>query len=96
MQDTFAHIVLARDVDLVLEEVPQCAADRIESLLTIATLDRAVIHGVPKLDVSIERVHWLAPTHRGMKAKLGGEHVAHDQGFVVEPVRRERAELVLP
>ena len=32
LQDTLPHIVLARDVDLILEEISQRAADRIETL----------------------------------------------------------------
>ena len=96
LQNTFPHIVLVSDVDLILEEVSQRAADRIEALLAVAALDRAVIHVVPELDVGVERARRLAPALRGVKAELGGEHVADDQRVVVEPVRREWAELVLP
>ena len=96
MQDTFPHIVLVSDVDFIFEEVPQRAADRIEALLAVAALDRAVIHGVPKFNVGVERARRFAPAQRGVKAELGGEHVADDQRFIVEPVRRERPKLVLP
>ena len=51
---------------------------------------------MPKLDIGVERARRLAPAQRGVKAELGGEHVADDQRVVVEPVRRERAELILP
>ena len=96
LQDALAHVVLAGDVDLILEEVPQRAADRVKTLLAVAALDRAVVHVVPELDVGIECARRLAPANRGVKAELGGEHVADDQRVVVETVRRERAKLILP
>ena len=96
MQDTFPHIALVSDVNFIFEEVPQRPADRIEALLAVAALDRAVINGVPKLNVGIERARRLAPAFRGVKAKLGGQHVAGNQRFIVEPVWRERPKLVLP
>ena len=96
LQDAFAHIALASDVDLVFEEIPQRAADRIKALLAVAALDCAVVDVVPKLNIGIERTRRLAPALASVKAKLGGEHVADDQRFAVETVWRERAELVLP
>ena len=73
LQDTIPHIVLASDVDLVFEEVAQGAGERVETLLAVAALDRAVVHGVPKFDVGVERARRFAPAFRSVKAELGGD-----------------------
>jgi hypothetical protein len=62
LQDALAHIVLASNVDLILQEIPQRAADRIETFLAVAALNRAVVHVVPKLDVGVERACRFTPT----------------------------------
>ena len=96
LQNALAHVVLARNVDLILKEISQRAADRIKAFLAVAAFYRAVIHVVPELDVGIERTRRFAPTQRSVNTEFGGEHVADDQRVVVEAVRRERAKLVLP
>ena len=89
-------VLLADNVDLVLEEVAQRAADRIEALLAVAALYRAIVDEVSELDVGVQRTRRFAPAFGDVNAKLRGEHVPDDQGLTVETIRRERAELVLP
>ena len=37
LQNAIPHVLLAGDVDLILKEVPQRAADRIKAFLAVAT-----------------------------------------------------------
>jgi hypothetical protein len=96
LQDTIAHLALVRGVDAVFAKILQRSVEAEESLLAICSLGGAVVHVMTKLDVRIEGAGRPAPTERNVRSKLGADHVAHDQGIGVEPVRRERAELVLP
>ena len=96
LQDPLPHVRLAHQVDLVLEEIAQRAADRVETLLAVAALDRAVVDVVAKFDIGIERAGRLAPSLGDVNAELGGQHVADDQRVGVETVGWEWAELVLP
>ena len=61
LQDAIPHVLLAREVDLVLEEIAQRPADRVETLLAVAALDRAVVNVVAEFDIGIERAGRLAP-----------------------------------
>ena len=96
LEDAIAHVLLVGDVDLVLTEIAKRTADAEETLFALAALDRAVVHVVAKFDVGIQRASGLAPTLRDVKAEFGGAEEAYDQRIGVEPIRRERAELVLP
>jgi hypothetical protein len=96
LYDPIAHVRLMRGVDPVLTEVLQRAGEAVEALFAVAALDGAVVHVVAKLDIGIERASWLSPTLCDVAAELGADGVADDQRVSIEPVRRERAELVLP
>ena len=54
-QDALARFILAGEVDLILKEISQRATERIKALLAVAAFDRAVINGVPKFNVGVER-----------------------------------------
>src|SRR5262245_29704211 len=91
-----AYIGLVRGVDPVLAEVPQRAVEAEKTLFAVLRLGGTIVHVMTKLDVGIERAGRPAPAECNMRSELGRDHVAHNAGVGVEPVRREWGELILP
>jgi len=96
LEDAIAHFLFARNVDFVFEEIAQRPADTEKPFLAVSALDSAVVHVMSKFDICVERAGRLTPIARNMKAKFGGQHVAHDQRVIIKTVGRKPANLVLP
>src|SRR5262245_22339677 len=77
-------------------EITERAVEAEKSFFALGSLGGAVVHVIAKLDVGIERAGRPAPAECNVRSELGADHVAHDQRAGVEPIRWERAELVLP
>jgi hypothetical protein len=70
LHNPVAHFGFMRSVDPVLAEVPQRAAEAVETLLAVAALDATVVHEVAEFDIGIESTSGLPPTTCDVKAEL--------------------------
>src|SRR5262249_56823915 len=95
-KNTLAHILLVRDVELILAKVAQRAGERIEAFIAIDGFDRAVVGVMTKLNIGIERARRLAPAKRDVGTEFSADHIADDQGIGVDAVRRKPPKILLP